>query len=139
MLVLHWLRQSISTQRLSAPEQEAPKEGEHQILTRMTAPTNSDAETTPSRAAVVSDTCSASMWERRYNEMMQTCVIARKERDAAHLITASLLEKIQWALMHLETNIDIDGNSMADSDAALALRECLPNDQGDSQSPAKNL
>ena len=39
---------------------------EHQILTRMTAPTNSDAETTPSRAVVGSDACSADRgrWER---------------------------------------------------------------------------
>ena len=32
---------------------------EHQILTRMTAPTNSDTATTPTRAVVVSDACSA--------------------------------------------------------------------------------
>ncbi len=32
---------------------------EHQILTRMTAPSDLTAETTPSRAVVVSDACSA--------------------------------------------------------------------------------
>lgn len=31
------------------------------------------------------------------------------------------------ALMHLETNYDIDGNSMAESDAADKLRSILPN------------
>jgi len=34
------------------------------------------------------------------------------------------------ALMHLETNYDIDGNSMGESDAADKLRSILPNDQG---------
>lgn len=36
-----------------------------------------------------------------------------------------LLERIEWALMHLESNKDIDGNPMSESDAARALSECL--------------
>lgn len=35
------------------------------------------------------------------------------------------------ALQHLETNYDIDGNSMADSDAATCLRRVMPNPRAD--------
>lgn len=34
-----------------------------------------------------------------------------------------LEQAIKWALMHLDTNIDSDGNPMKDSDAAKCLRE----------------
>ncbi len=32
---------------------------------------------------------------------------------------------VDWAMMHLETNIDADGNSMADSDAMRSLRRAV--------------
>ncbi len=32
---------------------------------------------------------------------------------------------MRWALMHLETNIDVDGNRMSESDAARTLRNHL--------------
>lgn len=36
-----------------------------------------------------------------------------------------ILSEVEWALMHLKTNIDINGINMGESDAADALRRAL--------------
>jgi hypothetical protein len=46
-----------------------------------------------------------------------------------------LREAVTDALAHLETNYDIDGNSMAKSDAANKLRSILANVRDDRQLP----
>jgi len=50
----------------------------------------------------------------------EVAVAADYLNKCEELVTA--LESIKWALMHLDTNFDIDGNSMSNSDAANALR-----------------
>lgn len=61
--------------------------------------------------------------ESRYAlDLPEAC--AEVEKYAAQRV-APLVRAIESALMHLETNYDIDGNSMKDSDAVQSLREPL--------------
>lgn len=48
-----------------------------------------------------------------------------------------ILGEVEWALMHLETNIDINGIKMGESDAADALRRALSSNDRTERQPTK--
>ena len=63
-----------------------------------------------------------------YKRMTELCRTLERERDEWRKKAVGLHKMevaIHYALMHLETNYDIDGNSMKDSDAARKLRSAI--------------
>lgn len=69
----------------------------------------------------------ARMLERERDEWRKKAVGLHKMEVAIH-----------YALMHLETNYDIDGASMKDSDAARKLRSAISLENASAQPPAGN-
>lgn len=70
----------------------------------------------------------------------------RRGMDGSHLCSENLSKRvlalesaIDEALLHLNTNIDVDGNSMAESDAADCLRSVMPNGKPDPLGKQNNI
>ncbi|GJQ60992.1 MAG: hypothetical protein SCALA702_00450 [Melioribacteraceae bacterium] len=51
--------------------------------------------------------------------------IAEKENNDGKIVIQQLIGKIKDAMMHLETNYDVDGNKMNESDAYACLDDAL--------------
>lgn len=58
--------------------------------------------------------------------------IYRPSAEAAQRLR-ELTQAVESALMHLNTNFDADGNSMAESDAADCLNSVMPNVTGEDE------